>query len=151
MVSIAYSILDEENGEVLEKSDLPVAYVHQGHNNMFPEVEAVLDGKKSGDQVEVILIPEQAFGFRDPNEIFTDAVENVPEEFRHIGAQVEMQNDSGEQRTFVVSKIEDGQLTLDGNHPFAGKTIKYAVTIADIRDATEEEIEQGVSKAPVVH
>jgi FKBP-type peptidyl-prolyl cis-trans isomerase SlyD len=61
-----------------------------------------------------------------------------------------MQNDRGETRSFFVSKIEADKLTVDGNHPFAGKTLTYAVTVADIRDASEEEKQKGISK-PVMH
>jgi FKBP-type peptidyl-prolyl cis-trans isomerase SlyD len=61
-----------------------------------------------------------------------------------------MQNDQGETRTFLVSKLENGKLTVDGNHPFAGKTLTYSVTIKDIRDATDEEMKKGAS-APVLH
>jgi FKBP-type peptidyl-prolyl cis-trans isomerase SlyD len=61
-----------------------------------------------------------------------------------------MQNDQGEVRSFFVSRIEDGKLTVDGNHPFAGKTLTYAVTVLEVRDASEQEKRQGVSM-PVMH
>jgi len=149
VVAITYSIVDE-TGVVLEQSDIPVYYVHGGPNEMFPEVEQALEGQALGASVEVVLAPEKAFGQHDPNLTFTDVIENVPPEFRHVGAEVQMQNDQGETRTFIVSKIENDKLTVDGNHPFAGKKLTYAVTIADIRDATEEEKLKGISK-PVLH
>ena len=74
----------------------------------------------------------------------------MPAQFRRVGAEVQMQNDAGETRSFFVSKIEDNKLTVDGNHPFAGKTLTYAVTVADIRDATEEEKQKGIAK-PLMH
>ena len=150
VVAITYSILDE-SGVILEQSDIPVYYVHGGVNQMFPQVEAALEGKAPGASVEVVLAPENAFGRHDPNLTFTDVIENVPPEFRHVGAEVQMQNDHGETRTFIVSKIEDDRLTVDGNHPFAGKMLTYAVTVADVRDATEEEQQKGVSTTPVIH
>jgi len=149
VVAITYSILDE-SGVILEQSDIPVCYVHGGPNQMFPEVEAALDGSDLGAAVEVVLEPESAFGHHDPSLTFTDDIENVPPEFRHVGAEVQMQNENGDTRTFVVSKIEGDKLTVDGNHPFAGKTLTYAVTVADIRDATDEEKRKGVSM-PVMH
>jgi len=106
--------------------------------------------RRLGGSVEVTLPPEKAFGYPDPNLTFTDDLANVPPQFHQVGAQVEMQNESGETRTFFVSRIEDGKLTVDGNHPFAGKTLLYAVTVADIRDATEEEKKNGIAK-PVIH
>ena len=149
VVAITYSILDE-SGAILEQSDIPVYYVHGGPNDMFPDIEAALDGHTLGDSVEVVLPPEKAFGYHDPSMTFTDDIDNVPPEFRRVGAEVEMQNDRGDTRTFFVSKIEGNKLTVDGNHPFAGKTLTYAVTVADIRDATEEEKQKGISR-PVMH
>jgi FKBP-type peptidyl-prolyl cis-trans isomerase SlyD len=149
VVAITYSILDE-TGIILEQSDIPVYYVHGGPNDMFPEVEDALDGCELGGSVEVVLPPEKAFGEHDPNLAFTDDINNVPPQFRQVGAEVQMQNDRGETRSFFVSKIEDDKLTVDGNHPFAGKTLTYAVTVADIRDATDEEKSQGISK-PIMH
>ena len=149
VVAITYSIIDE-SGVILEQSDIPLYYVHGGPNDMFPDIEAALDGCTLGDQLEVVLPPEKAFGYHDPAMTFTDDIANVPPEFRRLGAEVEMQNDRGETRTFFVSKIEGDKLTVDGNHPFAGKTLTYAVTVADIRDATEEEKQKGISR-PVLH
>ncbi len=149
VVAITYSILDE-SGVILEKSDIPVYYVHGWPNDMFPDVEEALDECELGAEVEVVLSPEKAFGYHDPNMTFTDDIENVPPQFRRIGAEVQMQNDQGEVRSFFVSKIENDKLTVDGNHPFAGKTLTYAVTVADIRDATEEEKQKGVAK-PAMH
>jgi len=149
VVAITYSILDD-TGVILEQSDIPVYYVHRGPNDMFPDVEDALEGCELGDSVEVVLPPEKAFGDHDPNLTFTDAIENVPPQFRRVGAEVQMQNDSGETRSFFVSKIDDKQLTVDGNHPFAGKTLTYALTVADIRDATEDEKRKGVAK-PLMH
>jgi FKBP-type peptidyl-prolyl cis-trans isomerase SlyD len=149
VVAITYTIV-EDSGIILEQSDIPVYYVHGGPNDMFPDIEAALDGCTLGDSVEVVLPPEKAFGYHDPAMTFTDDIDNVPPEFRRVGAEVEMQNDRGETRSFFVSKIEADKLTVDGNHPYAGKTLTYAVTVADIRDATEEEKKKGISK-PVMH
>ena len=149
VVAITYSILDE-SGVILETSDIPVYYVHGGPNDMFPDVEEALDDCELGESVEVVLPPEKAFGHPDPGMTFTDDIENVPPQFRKIGAEVQMQNDRGETRSFFVSKIDGDTLTVDGNHPFAGKTLTYAVTVADIRDATEEEKKKGIAK-PAMH
>ncbi len=104
VIAITYSILDG-SGVILEQSDIPVYYVHGGPNDMFEQVEAALDGHSLGDTVEVVLPPEKAFGPHDPSLTFTDDIDNVPPEFRRVGAQVEMQNERGETRTFFVSGI----------------------------------------------
>ena len=149
VVAITYSIIDE-TGAILEQSDIPVYYVHGGPNDMFPDVEQALEGCELGEAIEVVLPPKKAFGPHDPNMTFTDDIDNVPPQFRRVGAEVQMQNDQGETRSFFVSRIEGGKLTVDGNHPFAGKTLTYALTVADIRDATEEEKRKGIAK-PLMH
>ena len=149
VVGIAYSIVSD-TGEILEQSDISLYYAHGGVNQMFPDVEAALEGRSVGETIEVVIPPGKAFGPYDPDLTFVDNIDNVPPEFRQVGAEVQMQNDQGETRTFFVSKIEDGKLTVDGNHPFAGKTLTYSVTVNDIRDATDEEMRKGVS-TPVLH
>lgn len=141
-VYITYSILDPE-GQVVEQSDVPIGYVHGANSGLFEQVEAALDGAKVGDKFEVTLTPEQGFGPHDPNLTFTDDIENVPPQYRFVGAEVEFQNADGETKMFRVSRIEDGKLTIDANHPFAGKTIKFVVTVMAIRDAAPHEITNG--------
>ncbi|GMQ97128.1 MAG: peptidylprolyl isomerase [Gammaproteobacteria bacterium] len=141
-VSFTYSIRDLE-GNILEQSDLPIGYVHGGHSDLIAKLEQALEGKETGETVDVVLSPEEGFGPHDPNLTVTDDLADVPEQFRHVGAEVEMQNDKGETRIFRVSKIEDGKLTVDSNHPFAGKTIVFHITVGEVRNATPEEIRSG--------
>lgn len=153
VVAFIYTILDED-GKALEQSGLPMEYIHGSSNNqMFPEVEAALEGKKNGDEVSVTLSPEQAFGQYDPNLIFTDDLENVPAEYRVVGARPQFQNDKGEPMDLTVTSIEDGKLTVDANHPFAGKTITFKVTVNGLRDATDAELGAGMAEADssIVH
>ena len=152
VVSFTYSIVDE-TGEIIEQSDLPISYVHGGTHDLFEKVEHELDGSVIGDTVTVELTPEEGFGLRDPALTYTDELENVPPEFRRLGAEVEMMNDQGETRKFTVTRIENGKLTVDGNHPMAGKTIIFHIRVTDIRDATAEEIANGVEPMlmPVLH
>lgn len=141
LVSLVYSICDR-SGKVLEQSDLPVSYIHGGHNELIGGMDRAVAGKCVGDLVELDLSPDQGFGSRDPNLTFTDVIENVPPEFRHVGAEVQMQSESGDVRTFYVTKIEEGRLTVDGNHPFAGKQLRVKVEIKEVRDATPHELAQ---------
>lgn len=152
VVSFTYSIVDDK-GELLEQSDLPISYVHGGKHELFDKVVQALDGSVIDDAVEVMLTPEEGFGPHDPELTYTDDIENVPDEFRRIGAEVEMMNDSGESRTFTVTGIKDGKLTVDGNHPMAGKIITFRIKVIDIRDATPAEVENGVEamEMPVLH
>lgn len=152
VVSFTYTIVDEV-GDVIEQSDLPISYVHGGKHDLFEKVEEQLEGSVVGDIVEVSLTPEEGFGRRDPNLTYTDNLDNVPAEFRRVGAEVEMVNDAGDSKTFVVTHIEDGKLTVDGNHPMAGKVITFNISVTAIRDATDEEMANGVEPVamPVLH
>lgn len=142
VVSLTYTITDPE-GEVLEAVEVPVDYIHGHESGLFEQVEASLEGKAVGEVIQVTLAPEQGFGQKDPNLTYTDAVENVPPQFREMGAKAEFVNDQGETVTMVVTHIDKGTITLDGNHPFAGKTITFNVKVAGIRDATEGELRSG--------
>ena len=88
------------------------------------------------------------WGPHDPGLTYTDDIENIPPQFRQLGAEVSMQNDAGEMKTFYVTRIEDGQLTVDGNHPLAGKPLIVKVSILEVRDALPgEENTSGVHSA----
>ncbi len=142
VVYVTYRIRDVV-GSFLEQSDFAVGYVHGAGVALFPKVEEALDGVTVGTTVEVTLFPEDAFGQHLPELVFIDDIENVPPTLRYVGAEAQMESDQGVVRTFVVSRIEDGKLTVDGNHPYAGKTLVYAVDVVRIRDATPAEIARG--------
>lgn len=152
VVYLTYEIRDH-TGNILEKSDIPVGYVHGANSPLFEKIERNLAGCGVGDTVDVTLSPEEGFGPHKPELTFTDEIRNVPPEYRRIGAEATFANDSGESITMVVTKIEDDKLTLDGNHPFAGKTVHFRVTVAGVRTATEEEISRGqpADTAGVLH
>ncbi len=142
-VHFVYSITTTADGDVLEQSDVPIGYVHGGYSELIDKVEAALEGCKIGDTVDVPLSESESLWAYDPSLTYTDDLENVPEQFRHIGARVEMANESGETRTFFVTEIKDGKLTVDGNHPLAGKAITFHVEVKSIRDASAQEIKSG--------
>lgn len=150
LVSLTYTITDENN-EILERIDMPVSYIHGRDSQVIEKIEQALEGCEQGDEISVELSPEEGFGEHQQELTFTDNIENVPNEFRHIGAEVEFRNDKGESRMFRVCRIEDGKLTVDGNHPFAGKVVTYNVKINEVRDATPDEIAIGVARTPSLH
>ncbi len=141
-VYIMYTIKDQD-GNVLEQMDMPIGYVHRAGSGIFERVENALEGLGEGDQVQVTLPPEEGFGEHQPDLAFTDDIDNVPPEFRYVGAEVEFSNDSGETMMFKVTHIADGKLTIDGNHPMAGKTVVFDVSIQSIRAADPDEIASG--------
>lgn len=147
VVSLTYSILGEQ-GEILEQTELPISYIHGGHGDLFEKLERALTGKAIGDEVSVTLSPEEGFGPHNPDLSFTDDLENVSPELRYVGAELEAQNANGESMKFVVSDISDNKLTVDANHPFAGKTVTFKVKVAEVRDATAEELSSGQPRIP---
>ncbi|MCF7982895.1 MAG: peptidylprolyl isomerase [Thiohalocapsa sp.] len=153
LVSLTYSIRSE-TGAVLEQSDLPVTYIHGGRNELIGGMDRRLEGKSAGAEIEFALSPElSGFGPHDPDLTFTDAIENVPPQFRHIGAEVSMHNEAGDSKTFYVTRIEDGELTVDANHPLAGKHLLVNVRILEVREPTSAECKQDLagSPAPTLH
>ncbi|SDX39832.1 FKBP-type peptidyl-prolyl cis-trans isomerase [Thiocapsa roseopersicina] len=139
LVALTYRIEDGQ-GNILEQTDIPVSYIHGGQTELIGGMDAAVDGRRAGDEVELVLGPDQGFGPRDPDLTFTDAFENVPPEFRFVGAEVQMENEVGETRQFQVTRIEGGKLTVDGNHPLAGKTLRVHVRIEEVRDPTHAEL-----------
>lgn len=153
VVYLTYNILDQQ-GTVFEQYDMPIGYVHGANSGLFKKIETTLEGHEEGERVEVVLPPADGFGEYLPELTYTDKIENVPPQFRRIGAAVSFENDAGESREFHVTRIEDGKLTIDGNHPLAGQTVRFIVRIVDIRDATPEEIANGRpedASAPRLH
>ncbi len=138
-VSLTYRMMDE-SGNVLEHSDLPLGFILGGRQEMIGGMDDAIKGKQAGDLITFELTPERGFGNYDPSLTFTDDIENVPHEFRRLGAEVQMQNEAGEVRIFRVSRIENGRLTVDGNHPLAGKRLRVQVRIEQVREATREDM-----------
>ncbi len=122
---------------------MPVNYVHGTENRMFLKIEEALAGCQPGDSVQLAVTSEESYGDICDELIYTDNINNVPEQYREIGALVEFKSDQGEAREFRVAKIENGMLMLDGNHPLAGKQLTFSIDIVSVRDATEGEIKQG--------
>ena len=142
VVSITYAILNNRQ-EVVEQHDVPVSYLHGRAGGLLPGIEAALEGHKMGERIEIQLAPEDAYGVRDESLMFTDDIENVPPQYRHVGATVEFQNDAGESKTFYVTQIENGKLTVDGNPALAGQSVTCLVNVIDIREASAAELRAG--------
>lgn len=155
VVYLTYTIWDQ-GGRLFEQYDLPVGYVHGANGPLFEKIEQALEGRKVGDKVEVVLTPQDGFGEHKPELTFTDDIDNVPPQHRRVGSEVMFENDRGEQRQFRVTRIENGRLTVDANHPLAGQTVKFVVTIVAVRPATLDEIANGMpadggGSAPRMH
>jgi len=142
-VELNYRVIDNKTGDVLVTVEYPLGYVHGVNDVMSDEVTRELYGKKVGDVIEVPIDTTQLYGERDESLVFTDRIENVPEEYREIGMTITMENARGETKNFIVTRFDDKTLTVDGNNPLCGRAVTFVLEVLSIRDATDEEIEHG--------
>jgi len=141
-VELTYKVTDQ-TGQVLTGVEFPLGYVH-GHNEILaPSVHKELDGKCAGDVIEVPLDGNRIFGPRDESLVFIDRLENVPAEYRQIGLSILMENDTGKTRSFIVTRIDDETLTVDGNNPLCDREVVFRLEVLTVRDATDEEMKNG--------
>jgi FKBP-type peptidyl-prolyl cis-trans isomerase SlyD len=142
-VELTYKVTDKKSGHVLTMVEFPLGYVH-GHNEILaPSVHKELEGKSAGDVIGVPIDGNQIFGPRDESLVFTDHIENVPEEYRQVGTSILMENDKGQTRSFIVTRIDDKTLTVDGNNPLCGREVVFTLDILTVRKATDEEMKAG--------
>jgi FKBP-type peptidyl-prolyl cis-trans isomerase SlyD len=139
VVTLRYKVSDATTQKLIDEGRNPMVYLHGGYENTFPKVEAALDGKEVGFQATLSLQPEDAFGARDESLVRTIAKSDFPPGVK-VGGQLEGRNDQGEPQVFNVVKIKGPQVMLDGNHPLAGKALRFSMTVTGVRTATEEEI-----------
>ena len=142
-VELNYKVIDTKTGAVLVTVEYPLGYVHGVNDVMSDAVTKQLYGKKVGDIIEVPIDTTLLYGERDESLVFTDRIENVPEEYREIGMTITMENEKGEMKSFIVTRFDDKTLTVDGNNPLCGREVTFVLEVLSIRDATEEEIEHG--------
>jgi len=144
VASIDYTLTNDA-GETLDTSvgKEPMNYI-QGHQNIIPGLEKALEGKSVGEKLTVTVPPEEAYGTSSPASIQTvskevfQGVDNID-----VGMQFQAQGEGGQPIIVTVTKVEEDQVTIDGNHPLADQTLIFDVEIKEVRDATEEELEHG--------
>jgi FKBP-type peptidyl-prolyl cis-trans isomerase SlyD len=142
-VELNYKVLDKKTGQVLSTVEFPISYVHGADQVLATMVTDQLVGRVTGDVIEVPIDGNVIYGPRDENLVFTDHIDNVPEEFREVGMKILMENEKGEPREFIVTRMDDKTLTVDGNNPLCGRDLIFKLEILTVRDATLEEIEAG--------
>ena len=142
-VELTYKVTDRKSGHVITRVEFPLGYVHGQNEILAPSVHRELEGKSAGDVIEVLIDGNQIFGLRDESLVFTDHIENVPEEYRQIGASILMESDTGQTRSFLVTQMDDERLTVDGNNPLCGRAVVFTLEILTVRDATDEETRVG--------
>ncbi len=137
-VTLRYKVTDAA-GKLLEESREPMVYLHGGYGNTFPKIEAALEGKMPGYQTTLALQPQDAFGLRDESLVQTIPKTQFPPGVK-VGGQLQGHTEDGRAQSFSVMKIKGDKVMLDGNHPLAGKALRFNLTVTQVRAATEEEI-----------
>jgi len=130
----------QADGKLIEQSKEPMVYLHGGYENTLPRIEEALEGKQPGDQVNLQLKAEDAFGVRDESLVRTIPKKEFPPGVK-VGGQLEGRTDDGTPHVFHVMKIKGDTVHLDGNHPLAGRELRFALKVTGVRAATAEEIE----------
>jgi FKBP-type peptidyl-prolyl cis-trans isomerase SlyD len=125
VVTLKYKVA-EASGKLIEESKDPMVYLHGGYQNTLPKIEEALDGQEAGFECTLNLQPEDAFGQRVK-----------------VGGQLEGRTDDGHPHVFHVMKIKGPEVHLDGNHPLAGKALKFQLKVTGVRAASSEEIAHG--------
>ncbi len=147
-VELTYKVTDKSSGRVLTRVEFPLGYVH-GHNEILaPSVHKALEGKTAGDVIEVPIDGNRIFGPRDESLVVTDSIDNVPEEYRQLGTSILMENDRGQTRSFLVTRMDEETLTVDGNNPLCGREVVFTLEVLTVRNATEEETRAGGAIVP---
>ena len=145
VVTLTFELFDAD-GVLLEASQEPISYLHGGHSGMLPKVEESLDMKKPGDAVSVDVEPADGFGDYDPELVKLEPADRLPAEVA-VGMQFEAFTNPGDEQgsgvVFTVTDVADGKAVLDGNHPWAGKKLRFECQVLDVRPATAEELEHG--------
>ncbi|WP_110656409.1 peptidylprolyl isomerase [Salinicola halimionae] len=143
VVAFHYTLTNDA-GEVLDSSEGrdPLTYLH-GSGNIIPGLEKELEGHGSGDKLKVAVAPDEGYGEVQPalvQEVPRDAFQGVDEV--EPGMQFQAQTQEGPLMV-TITKVEGDTVTVDGNHPLAGEKLNFDVEIAEVREATEEEVSHG--------
>jgi FKBP-type peptidyl-prolyl cis-trans isomerase SlyD len=142
-VELIYKVIDSKSARVLTCVEFPLGYVHGLNEILAPSVHKTLEGRCAGDVIEVPIDGNRIFGPRDESMVFTDHIENVPDEYRKVGVSILMESDTGHTRSFVVTRIDDESLTVDGNNPLCGREVVFKLEVLTVRDATDDEMKAG--------
>ncbi len=143
VVSIQYTLKNPE-GETIDASEPgdPLRYLH-GAGNIVPGLERELEGKKAGDEVAVVVQPEDGYGELcgpGPQAIPRDAFEGVEPE---AGMSFMAEDQDGNEMHLWVLDADEEQVVVSSDHPLAGITLHFAVKIEEVREATAEELDHG--------
>lgn len=148
VATINYHLKDDDGNTIDQSSDGSFAYLH-GASNIIPGLEEALEGKETGDEFKVTIEPADAYGEkhldniqRVPRDMFPPDIDIKP------GMQFNANSADGQPLTVMVTAVEDNEVIVDGNHPLAGKRLHFEVTLVEMRDASQEELDHGHPDMP---
>ncbi|MBA4382388.1 MAG: peptidylprolyl isomerase [Sideroxydans sp.] len=144
VVSLTYQLADAD-GTVIEKAGDPISYLHGGYDGIFPTVEEALEGKNIGDTFSVSMEPDDAFGEYEHELVRAEPRDMFPKEVA-VGMQFEGGAEGDDDEDFMlytVTEVTDDEVTVDGNHPLAGKSLVFSGTVTGVRAASAEELTHG--------
>ena len=144
VVSMHYT-LKNDDGEVMDTSEgkTPMVYLH-GANNLIPGLENELQGKVAGTKFSTTIPPAEAYGEMKPefvqvvNKSMFEGIESI-----EPGMSFVAQGEGGMKQQVRVTAVENDDITVDANHPMAGLTLHFEIEVADVREATPQELEHG--------
>jgi FKBP-type peptidyl-prolyl cis-trans isomerase SlyD len=142
VVTLHYSV-KTQSGDLIDESQSsePIAFI-QGSNYMIAGLEVALYGKHKGEKFEITIEPDQAYGDRQDQLVQAVPANMFDDMEIEVGMSFRATTDQGEQSVIIIDK-DDEYVTVDGNHPLSGMTLKFDVSIEDVREATGEELEHG--------
>jgi len=145
-------ILTDDDKDIIDSSEgsEPLAYI-QGEGQIVPGLEKEMEGRSAGEYFKSSIPAEEGYGLHDPQNISVVPLHQIDggEELEE-GMQLHTEGEFGEE-TVIITKIEGNEVTIDGNHPLAGMTLHFEISIRDVRAATKEELEHGHVHGPSGH
>ncbi len=149
VVGIHYTLKNDSGEELDGSSDgEPLVYLH-GCRNIIPGLEEALVGKNIGDSLKVTVPPEKAYGEKKEEmmgKVPLSAFEGMGE--LKVGMRFDAEGEDGHRQMVVIEEVGEEEITINGNHPLAGETLHFDVTVDSIREATQEELDHGHVHAP---
>ncbi len=151
IVTLNYTLKDDDNNILDKSDDGSFCYLH-GASNIIPGLENALTGKTTGDQLSVSVSPEDGYGLRDDEKMQEVPRDAFPEDQTiEAGMQFQAEGPDGQAIMVTIASIDGDTVKVDGNHPLAGVTLHFDVNIAEVREASAEELDHGHVHGPHGH
>ena len=144
VVTLSMSVTDAQNNFIEQTSGEGFTYLHGGYDDFFPKIEEAIEGQEVGFETTVQLEPDDAFGEYDADLVRVEKRSLFPADIEPgmmFEGMPEGSDDEDDVEFFTITDIEGDKVVLDGNHPLAGMALRCAVTVTEVRAATDEEIE----------